>query len=117
MAASYFNQLASERGLPFRAVSRGTAPDSTTVPAAIIAGLRDDGFDVAAFHPIAVDAVDVSASRRVILINTALPASAQVTGIETEQWNDVPPASADYAAARSALRSHVGRLMDDLAHR
>jgi hypothetical protein len=32
MAVSYFNQLAQERRLPFRAVSRGTAPDSTTVP-------------------------------------------------------------------------------------
>ena len=38
MAASCFNQLAEQRGLPFRAVSRGVAPDSierwTDVPAA-----------------------------------------------------------------------------------
>jgi hypothetical protein len=32
MATSYFNQMAQERGLAFRAVSRGSAPDSTTVP-------------------------------------------------------------------------------------
>ena len=114
MAASYFNQIASERGLPFRAVSRGTAPDSTTVPPVIVTGLRDDGVDVAAFHPVAVGAADVSASRRVILINTVLPTSAQVTGVESEQWNDVPPATADYAAARAALKRHIGRLIGDL---
>jgi hypothetical protein len=32
MAASYFNTMAQARGLPFRAVSRGSAPDSDTVP-------------------------------------------------------------------------------------
>lgn len=114
MAASYFNQVASERGLPFRAVSRGTAPDSTTVPPAIIEGLRQDGFDVAAFHPVVVDVADVAASRRVILINTMLPAAKQMAGVESEQWNDVPPASADYAAAREALRRHIDRLVEDL---
>src|SRR6185295_11953988 len=51
MAASYFNQLAHERRLPYRAVSRGSAPDSTTVPPAIIDGLRKDVIDVASFHP------------------------------------------------------------------
>ena len=114
MAASYFNQVASERGLPFRAVSRGTAPDSTTVPPVIVSGLRGDGFDVAAFQPVAVDAADVTASRRVILINTALPANAQVAGVESEQWSDVPPATADYAAARAALKLHIERLIGDL---
>ena len=54
MAASYFNRLASQRGVPDRAITRGTAPDSTTVPPAIVAQLRDEGFDVAGFHPVAV---------------------------------------------------------------
>src|SRR5258708_18706422 len=97
MAASYFNQLAQERGLPFRAVSRGTALDSTTVPPAIIQGLRGDGFDVSSFHPLAVKASDVSASQRVITIGATLPSDAQpVAHRKTEQWNDVPPASVDY---------------------
>lgn len=63
MAASYFNQLAQERRLPYRAVSRGTAPDPTTVPSAIIQGLHGDGFDVSSFHPSAVKSSDVSASQ------------------------------------------------------
>jgi hypothetical protein len=36
MAASYFNLLALQSGLRYRAVSRGTDPNSTTVPSAII---------------------------------------------------------------------------------
>jgi arsenate reductase (thioredoxin) len=116
MAASYFNRLASQRGLPYHAVSRGTAPDSTTVPPAIIAALLSEGFDVAEFHPVAVGVADVSKSRRVILINTALPETTQLAGTALERWTDVPPASADYAAASAALKRHVEILIDDLNH-
>ena len=116
MAASYFNQLADERGLAVRGVSRGSAPDSTSVPPAIIAGLRADGFDVGAFHPAAVSAADVSASRRVIAIGTALPATLKIAGVAVEQWNDVPPASIDYGASRDSLKAHVEKLVEQLAH-
>lgn len=114
MAASYFNQLAQERGLPFRGVSRGSAPDSTTVPPAIIAGLHADGFDVGAFRPAAVSAADVSASERVITIGTELPATAGVAGSTVEQWNDVPPASTHYDASRDSLKAHIKTLVEQL---
>ena len=116
MAASYFNKIAGERRLPYRAVSRGVAPDSTTVPPAIMARLQGEGFDVAEYHPLAVSAADVSASRRVILINTVLPEDARSSGNPIEQWVDVPPASSDYAAASAALKSHVEKLIEDLRH-
>lgn len=77
MAASYFNQLAQERQLPLRAVSRGSAPDSTAVPLGIVQGLRGDGFDVSSFHPSAVSPSDVSAAQPVITIGTALPKDLQ----------------------------------------
>jgi protein-tyrosine-phosphatase len=114
MAASYFNQLAQERGLPFRGVSRGSAPDSTTVPPPIVAGLRADGFDVSAFHPTAVSAADVAASRQVVTISTVLPATAKVAGAPVEQWTDVPAASVDYSAARDSLKVHVEKLIEQL---
>lgn len=115
MAASYFNRLASQRGLPYHALSRGTAPDSTTVPTAIMASLKREGFDVAEFHPVAVGKEDVSASRRVILINTVLPQSVQVAGAALEEWTDVPAASADYGAASAALKKHIEKLIEDLS--
>jgi protein-tyrosine-phosphatase len=118
MAASYFNQLARERRLPFQAVSRGSAPDSTTVPPAIIQGLRVDGFDVSSFHPSAVRATDVSASQLVITIGTTLPTDAQtIAQPKIEQWNDVPPASVDYGAARDSLQDHIKKLVAQLSNR
>jgi protein-tyrosine-phosphatase len=115
MAALYFNQMAHERKLPFRAVSRGSAPDSTGVPPAIVAGLRKDGFDVTAFHPAAVASADIAASQHLVLINTELPANTQAPGISAERWTDVPPASVNFDAARDSLRVHVARLIDQLA--
>jgi protein-tyrosine-phosphatase len=114
MAVSYFNQLAQERGLPLRAISRGSAPDSDTVPAAIREALKGDGFDVSAFHPVAVSTFDISASHRVVLIGTTLPASVGASGVTPENWDDVPPASVDYPASRESLKAHVKQLIDQL---
>lgn len=115
MAANYFNELARGRRLPYRATSRGTAPNSTTVPAAIVDGLRADGFDVARFHPRAVADADLESADRVILINTELPADMARVSKRTEAWSDVPPASVDYAAARRALKAHVLALVEQLS--
>src|SRR5690349_16866064 len=114
MAASYFNQLTQARGLPYRGVSRGVAPDSTTVPPRIAAALGADGFDVSGFRPAAVTAADVSASNRVVTIGASIPegiaGNARITN-----WDDVPPASVDYAAARAALVTHIKVMVDKLA--
>jgi arsenate reductase (thioredoxin) len=114
MAASYFNQLAAQRGLPFRGISRGSAPDATTVPPRIVAGLSGEGFDVREFHPVALAAADMASSTRVVTIG--VPLSPDMTGgVAVEQWNDVPAASVDYAAASASLKQHVQELLDRLA--
>ena len=113
MAASYFNQLAAQRGLPFNAVSRGVALDSTTVPKPIAAGLRADGIDVSHFHPSKVASADLVDAARVIAIGTQIPTKAGEQLIE--RWDDVPPASTSYDAARSALKAHVAELLDQLS--
>lgn len=115
MAASYFNRMAEERGLPFRGVSRGSAPDSTTVPDAIVRALHADGFDVSDFRPVAVSREDVAESLRVIAIGVALPATAAASDVE--HWSDVPAASTSYPASRDSLRSHVKELLDELSRR
>jgi len=115
MAASYFNQLAAQRGLPFHAVSRGVAPDSTTVPTAIVAGLHTDGFDVSDFHPAKISNADVAGAARTVAISTDVPASVHVDEQAIERWADVPPASSDYDAARASLKAHVAALLDRLA--
>lgn len=115
MAATYFNQIARERRLPFQAISRGVAPNSTTVPLAIANALRTEGFDVSAFQPAAVSRADVSASRRVVTIGAVLPQAIDAAGAKIEQWNDVPPASVDYAGASAALKAHVSALIEQLS--
>jgi arsenate reductase (thioredoxin) len=115
MAASYFNQLATQRGLPFRAVSRGAAPDSTTVPQPIVAGLRADGVDVSDFHPSKIATADLDDAVRVIAISTDLPPGVQVDAQRVERWSDVPAASVNYDAARTSLKAHVAALLERLA--
>jgi hypothetical protein len=73
MAASYFNELAQTRGLPFRAVSRGVAPDSDSVPDFVKTPLTAAGFHVGGFRPQALSADDIEAADRVVAISTSLP--------------------------------------------
>jgi arsenate reductase (thioredoxin) len=115
MAATYFNELARSRGLPFRAVSRGLALDSDTVPEFVKAPLTAEGYDVSTFRPQPLTDDDIAASARVIAISTALPADTTSTAAKSEQWNDVPPASTDYARSRDSIRAHVAELLDRLA--
>jgi len=117
MAASYFNAMAKERGLSVRAVSRGTAPNSDTVPLPIAQHLKTEGFDVSGFHPTAVSVSDLSASQKVVTIGTTLPAKTNEENRQTEEWNDVPSANLDYDATRSSLKQHVKGLVDELSHR
>jgi arsenate reductase (thioredoxin) len=115
MATSYFNELARERGLPFRAISRGSAPDSDTVPDAIMSQLSAEGFDVTQYRPVALSSADVASSAHIIAISTTLPASFTVPDELVEEWQDVPPASSDYAAASSRLRQRVRELLERMA--
>jgi arsenate reductase (thioredoxin) len=115
MAATYFNQLAQSRNLPFRAISRGVALDSDTVPEFVKKPLAAEGFDVSTFRPQRLTAEDVNASAQVIAISTTLPAEATSAAAKTESWSDVPAASTDYARSRDSIRAHVAQLLDRLA--
>jgi hypothetical protein len=53
----------------------------------------------------------------VITIGTTLPRDAQPAAQpKIEQWNDVPLASVDYAAARDSLKSYIKKLVEQLAN-
>lgn len=115
MAASYFNQLAEQKGLAVRAIARASAPKSTTVSAAVVDGLRQDGIDVSGFKPVKVSAAEVSKSQRVILISTDLPVSAQKPDATLESWNDVPQVSGNYPAASKMLKQQIEKLMEQVS--
>jgi protein-tyrosine-phosphatase len=113
MAASLFNQAASERSLPFRAVSRGVTPDER-VPEKIADSMARHGFDAQNFKPVRVTSVDVSNAARVVAIGIDPRTFASEARVPVDRWDDVPAASVDYVAAYESLRRHVELLLDEL---
>src|ERR1700694_3433304 len=58
IAAAYFNRLASEKGIPYRAISRATKPDDNIDPK-VKSKLAADGLDVSSWKPVKVSDKDV----------------------------------------------------------
>ena len=111
VAAAHFNRIATARGLPFRAVSRGTAPDAEMAPAAV-EGLRGDGLKPDDPVPSKLEQADLDAAVRVVAF-CALPPGLQVRS-PVEEW-EVPPVSTEYAASRDAMVQQIERLLRELA--
>lgn len=111
VAAAHFNKLAKERGLPVRAVSRGTAPDAA-VPVMIREGLEAERVVLdAAFTPTLVTAADVRDAARVVTFDITLPPDAQAT---VTRWDALPAFSDGYAAASAAIAAKVEALVSTL---
>jgi chromate transporter len=113
VAARFFERMARERGVSAVALSRGTAPDPT-VPTAVVEALRADGFEVADFRPQALAEADVAGAARVVTIGVPLGRLAGAAGSRVEAWDDIPPVSTSYPAARAALIAHVEVLLEKL---
>ena len=114
VATAYFNKMAAERNLPFRATFRGTAPqDDVSVRA--VAGLKADGIDVPAGKPSAISDQDVAGATHIFAIGCTLPAKAQASG-KASDWSDVPD-DQGYGPMRDAIVRHVTALLDSLQSR
>ncbi len=114
ISASLFNKIAEERGLPFRAVSRGLTPDAS-VPTKIVQALHGEGIEVETFKPTQLSSHDISAASRVIAIGVDLTPFDATASIPTERWDDLPAsASADFAATRAAILGHIEATLNAL---
>ena len=114
IATAYFNKLAAERGLPYRATFRGTAPqDSLSVRA--VEGLKADGLSIPSGRPAAISDADVAGATHIFAIGCTLPAKAASSG-KAADWSDVPD-DQGYAPMRDAIVRHVTALLDDLQTR
>jgi arsenate reductase len=111
VAAAHFNRLAADRGLPFRAISRGTVPDAEMSPPAA-KGLLGDGLKPANPTPAKLEQLDLDTAVRVITF-CDLPPELQVAS-PVERW-EVPPVSTDYAKSRDAMLAHIEQLLRELA--
>ena len=113
LAAAYFDQLARERGLDYRAASAGTSPDTAPSPS-VVAMLRDDGIDVAGHQPRRLTTEDLTSAHRVISLGCDLDDLTE-GNVPVDRWDDVPPASRDLAASRAAIKRHLDALVNELA--
>lgn len=113
IAAAYFNKLAEEQGLKYRAVFRATNPDSTLMPAAI-KGLTEDGFDITNWTPRLVSETDINRASEIVTFDCNIPASDSIAK-PLVQWNGISPVSKDYNLTRNQIVERVQQLINDLA--
>src|SRR3954453_14353802 len=110
IATAYFNKLAAERDLPFRATFRGSSPQAELSVRAV-AGLKADGLAVPSGKPSAVTDRDVADATHVFAIGCTLPDAARRSG-KAADWSDVPD-DQGYGPMRDAIVGHVRQLVDE----
>ena len=106
IAASYFNRLAEEQSLPWRAIAAAAEEPYEAVPAKVAELLEQDGFDVRAFEPRRVTTDDVQTAAKIVTIDCNVDAN----GAAVENWDDVPKVSVDLDGSAAAIRRHVAAL-------
>lgn len=114
IATAYFNKIAAERGLPYRATFRGTSPQDDLSTRAV-AGLRADGVPVPEGKPSAIAPDDVERATHIFAIGCTLPAVVKASG-KSSDWSDVPD-DQGYPPMRDAIVRHVTALLDELQKR
>jgi protein-tyrosine-phosphatase len=111
VAAAHFNRLASERGLSYVALSRGMDVDKS-IPASIRHGLASDGLAPASETPESLTAGEAADAVKVFAFDAVPP---ELRGeSEVTYWSDVPPATKDYEASRSAIVRHIEEILGTL---
>lgn len=114
VAMAYFEQLVSERKLPFTAISRGTNPDSA-VPPLVLNGLAADGLRLGGFTPRKFSLADLASAITVISFDQPEVAVLVGSRLPSSAWDGLPAVSENYAIARDSIRRRVQVLVDSLA--
>jgi arsenate reductase (thioredoxin) len=109
IAAAWFNNLASERHLPFHAIARGTNPQRELSESAA-AGLQRNGLSVPSDKPQPLTAADTSHALRIVAF-CPVPSSVKASRVDVL---DVPGPNDGYQQSRDAILVHVKALLDEL---
>src|SRR5882724_514145 len=113
IAAEYFNRIAIERNLPFRATTSGPEPD-TEVPENVVAGLKRHGIDVGQYHPAVIAAEQLSDTS--LIVSFACDAGRRLAPSKSEErWDECPAVSADFDIARTFIAGRVEKLISRLS--
>ena len=110
VAAQLLRRFAKERGLGVSAYSAGVEPDDA-VPPHVIAGLQTDGIDVSTVRPQPVTRELIASAQHVVSFGCDLSA---LGAVDPRRWDDVPPLSEGYAAARDLIATRVHTLLDEI---
>ena len=112
VAMEYFNRRAKARGVPNRAVARGTTPEPS-VPKAVRDGLRGDGFDVSAFEPRKFEASDVAHAALIVSFDEDI---ANIVGAQARylKWDDLPGVLTNYRRGKDEIVRHVDQFVSQI---
>jgi arsenate reductase (thioredoxin) len=114
IAAAYFNKMAKEQGVNYKAVFRGTSPD-TVLTLGTKKGLMEDGFDVDTWKPLLVTQWDINRASQIITFDCLLPTKGNLNK-PVNQWNGIPAISKDYKIARNEIVEKVKMLILELTN-
>jgi len=114
LAATYFNQLAMQRGLPIRGIARGTAPDQQ-LPPAVVQGLAQAGLQPCVLVPIPLRNQDLEAAARIVTFDQPAVAARAPVRIPHHAWDGLPAVSAGFDRAAEVIVARVDTLVSALA--
>jgi arsenate reductase (thioredoxin) len=114
IAAAYFNKLASERKLAWRAVARGTIPDAEISPKTKKL-LAEDGLLDNSFVPQLLLQGDVDIADKVYMF-TALPENIHDRN-NVESWRDINAVNDDFQRLKKDIIDRITPVLDSLAKR
>jgi len=113
IAASYFNRLALDQALPFKALAAAAEEPYDAVPPNVADLLAREGLGVGSFKPRRVEPADLRAASKVISIDCDL-SDLDMQGARVERWDHVPKVSVDLPGSAAAIRTHVELLVGQL---
>ncbi|MEJ7644892.1 MAG: hypothetical protein WKF87_09875 [Chryseolinea sp.] len=114
IAAAYFNKLAIEKNIPWRAVARGTDPDAVISLKTKQLLLEDKLFDKS-FVPQKLSQQDVNEAQRVILFYT-LPESIKGKN-NIQYWKGIDAVDGDFVKLRNDIVNKITPVIDSLSRK
>ena len=113
IAAEYYNRLAIERSLPFRATTSGPEPDGE-VPGNVIAGLKSRGIDVSQYRPTLIAAEQLSDTS--LIVSFACDAGRRLAPSKPEErWDECPAVSDNFDVSWTFITGRVEKLVSRLS--
>lgn len=113
LAALEFNWLAEARGTSMRAMARGTAPDLVIAPV-VMERLAREGVRLDSEKPKAFASSELRGAACVVTFDQPQVAAMIPNEVPIETWDGLPAVSAEFDAARDAIRERVRELLDVL---